>query len=300
MTYRHEIFPLFLNLNDFLKELDKLKDLILSKIGKLKRWPTLTLIICVLVVVSISIYAFISSNNVKAMSNQDNPKIETNNITKQENNTGVEDLSSSAEKATSDSVNSIPVVSSVEPQTSNSQPVSTDYKKFFKDDAFLGDSISEGLSFYDFLDDNRVIAEKGLSITKGIDEADKIIALKPSRVFILFGVNDIDDRTRISWIVDQYTTLVVKLKTKLPNSKIYVTSILPVLENLVNNTHINNAHIQACNIALMHMAGQQNVNYINLASLLNDTNKDLYEGDGIHFKSDFYIMWLNYLESISK
>jgi len=188
-------------------------------------------------------------------------------------------------------------------QPSNSQPVTpenSNYKEFFKDDAFLGDSISEGLSYYDFLDDNRVIAGKGLSIIKGIDESDKIIALQPHRVFILFGVNDIDDRTPSSWLVEQYTTLVVKLKTKLPNSKIYVISILPVLEKLVNNPHINNVHINECNLGLINMASLEDVNYINLGALLNDSNKNLYEGDGIHYKSDFYTLWLDNLESVCK
>jgi hypothetical protein len=270
------------------------------KIFQNKRWSTLALIVvCLAVVATTSIYVIMSSYNLKAFSNQSSPKIESGN---EQNAESEKTAITGSKNTTANNVASVPIASSVTPKPENSsnQP-STAYKEFFKDDAFLGDSISEGLSFYDFLDENSVVAEKGLNITKGIDESDKVIALKPKRVFILFGVNDSDDRTPSSWLVDQYTKLVVKLKTKLPNSKIYVTSILPVLEKTVNNPHINNAHINECNSGLKNMAIQQNVNYVNLASLLNESNTNLYENDGIHFKSDFYNMWLNYLEnSITK
>lgn len=274
--------------------------MIILVFGKLKRWSTLLIIAIIAVITAVLIYVIIfNSNNVKALSNQSTPKVETATATKPQNTDSADKTGSSTSSSTNNGVNSVSV-STAPSGTQASGVQSTNYKEFFKDDAFFGDSISEGLFFYDFLDENRVVAEKGLSITKGIDEADKIIALKPKRVFILFGVNDIDDRTPSSRLVDQYTTLVVKLKTGLPDSRIYVTSILPVLENIVKNPHINNAHIKECNSGLMNMAVQQNVNYINLASLLNDHNINLYEDDGIHYKSDFYGIWLNYLESIVK
>ena len=298
------------------------------KIYKFKSWLTIAIIGSVAIVISIYTFAFDNSNKVKAAINENRPEIESGKLEEPENPQISSATSENTEKdEPPDSVNAEltspnePQISSSQPsngqpsssqpsngqlpngQPSNSQPVTpenSNYKEFFKDDAFLGDSISEGLSYYDFLDDNRVIAGKGLSIIKGIDESDKIIALQPHRVFILFGVNDIDDRTPSSWLVEQYTTLVVKLKTKLPNSKIYVISILPVLEKLVNNPHINNVHINECNLGLINMASLEDVNYINLGALLNDSNKNLYEGDGIHYKSDFYTLWLDNLESVCK
>ena len=277
-----------------------------------KDWPTLALIACIVIIIIVtSIFAFEGSNKVTA-------NVATIN---QENDVGEQkssdiDISSPAytDKETPPSIEPEPKPKiepqptptpapepEPEPEISNSpQEIErySNYKEFFKDDVFLGDSISEGLFYYDFLDENRVIASKGLSIIRGIDEADKAIALNPNNVFILFGVNDIDDRTPTSWIIGHYTTLVEKLKTKLPNSQIYVLSILPVLESQVKNPHINNAHIQECNAGLKNMASYEDVKYINLGLLLNENNKNLYAGDGVHFKPDFYSLWLNYLESI--
>ncbi|AFM39487.1 lysophospholipase L1-like esterase [Desulfosporosinus acidiphilus SJ4] len=257
--------------------------------SKFKRWPViLGLIICLIAVITVVIFNFTASNKAQASVSA------TNSAEK----SGTAELPK--DSATNNSQTDLTQPQSSASQTASSQPQTSNFKEFFKNDAFLGDSISEGLSFYDFLDDSRVIADKGLSITKGIDEADKIIALKPQRVFILIGLNEADDRTASSTLVDEYTKLVEKLKTSLPNSKIYVTSILPVLENLVKNSHLNNAHIKECNAGLIDMANKENVNYVNLASILNDSNKNLYEDDGIHYKSDFYRMWLTYLENLLK
>ncbi|WP_088228215.1 GDSL-type esterase/lipase family protein [Desulfosporosinus sp. FKB] len=270
-------------------------------ISKLKRWPILLgVIIFVAVVTGVSIFVFAGSNKAQASGSLQSPATGNNTISDSSNI----ESTASANTAQKDSPNtadaqetkSQPVTSANEPATQQA----SDFKEFFKDDAFLGDSITEGLSFYDYLDDSRVIAEMGLSITKGIDEADKIIALKPKRVFILIGLNEADDRTSSKVLVDDYTKLVEKLKANLPNSQIYVTSMLPVLENVVKNPHLNNAHIKECNNGLIAMTNKENVNYVNLGSILNDSNKNLYEDDGIHFKSDFYRMWLTYLENLLK
>ncbi|MDP4160913.1 MAG: GDSL-type esterase/lipase family protein [Bacillota bacterium] len=264
------------------------------------RWPILALIAgLVVVVIGIGIFSFQRSNQVVANLGTSNEKTNVEELKKPEIDFTAPDYTDRDIPQTRDLAHATQSkVSNGQQNFQQSPPRNSNYKEFFKNDAFLGDSISEGLFYFDFLDENRVIAEKGLSITKGIDEADKVIALNPNNVFVLFGVNDIDDRTSSSWIVEQYTTLVKKLKTRLPNSQIYVLSILPVLESQVKNPHINNAHIKECNAGLNTMASQEDVHFVNLGLLLNDNNKNLYAGDGIHFKPDFYSLWLNYLEDI--
>ena len=282
------------------------------KFSDLKRWPFMVAGGAAVVAIGIAVFAFVNSKDLKATTSvQSSPPVSAGTAQQQNSKKAGAAATGSAKQSagTGSSGSAGQNASAVSPSSAaaasslNADATSSDeknFKEFFKNDAFLGDSISEGLSFYDYLDDSRVIAVKGLSITKAIDEADKVIALKPQRVFILLGVNDIDDRTPSSWLIGQYTTLVEKLKTKLPDSQIYVTSILPVLPSLVQNPHINNAHIQECNEGLIKMAAQENVTYVNLASILNSSNTNLYEDDGIHFKSEFYKLWLNYLEGICK
>lgn len=178
-------------------------------------------------------------------------------------------------------------------------PTVSNYREFFKQDVFMGDSISEGLSFYEYLDENMVVAKKGASVSSAVDNVDTIAVLKPNRIFIMYGVNNMDDTTPSKWFVDQYIQLINAIRQKLPNAEIYIQSVMPVIEKIVhkNNTHINNAHINECNEALKIMAIQQGVNFLNVASILNESNKYLYEGDGTHFISKFYPLWLNYIES---
>ena len=178
-------------------------------------------------------------------------------------------------------------------------PKASNYREFFKDDVFMGDSISEGLFYYEYLDEDRVIAKKGASITKAADYVDDIVSLKPNRIFIMYGVNNMEDTTPSTWFVDQYRKLIVAIKQKNPNAKIYVQSVMPVREEIVHKTnpHITNVHINECNEGLKAMAIQQGINYINVGSVLNDSNKNLYEVDGTHFVSKFYPVWLNYIKS---
>lgn len=182
----------------------------------------------------------------------------------------------------------------------NSNQVKVDYKAAFKNDVFLGDSISEGLNFYDYLDDNNVIAKKGMSISAAVGEMDTLVSLNPKNIYVLFGVNDMGATTSSQWIGDKYTDLVHAIKSKLPDTNIYIQSIMPVLPKVETRApYITNAHIIECNNKIIEMAKIENINYLDVASVAN-TNKDLYEGDGIHFKPQFYPLWLDYVISKTK
>lgn len=175
-----------------------------------------------------------------------------------------------------------------------------DYKAVFKNDVFIGDSISEGLNFYDYLDDSNVIAKKGMSISAAVGEMDTLVSLNPKNIYVLFGVNDMGATTSSQWIGNKYTDLVHAIKSKLPNANIYIQSIMPVLPKVETRApYITNAHIIECNNKIIEMTKIENINYLDIASVVN-TNKNLYEGDGIHFKPQFYPLWLDYVISKSK
>lgn len=179
----------------------------------------------------------------------------------------------------------------------NIENVKVNYKEIFKNDIFIGDSISEGLNYYEFIDDNNVIAKKGMSISAALNEVDKIVALNPKNIYILFGVNDMGATTSSKWIVEQYTKLIDSIKLKIPDANIYIQSIMPVLPKVEKRApYITNVHISECNNSLMEMVKKEKINYLDVASVAN-SNQDLYEGDGVHFKSQFYPLWLNYVIS---
>lgn len=175
------------------------------------------------------------------------------------------------------------------------------FKEIFKDDIFLGDSITKGLAEYNFLEDQNVHAKIGISTLKVNDLVDEAIALKPKNVYILCGINDMDGTLNKARFTSHYRQLVRNVKGKLPGSKVYVQSILPISARAEENApYIKNSQISEYNEIIKEIARSENVNYININSIVNDANENLHEPDGIHFKASFYPLWLNYLKNSIK
>lgn len=182
------------------------------------------------------------------------------------------------------------------PAVTETQNSVVNYKEFFKNDVFIGDSITDGISYSDILNEENVCAEIGININDAKNQVNNIAIQNPRNIYLLYGVNDMDDRTPSEWFVGQYRELVHRIKDRFPGVNIYVQSILPVAPMVEQKTpHINNRHINETNEGLKIMAKEENITYLNIASLLNENNRDLYESDGTHFKPAFYTMWLNYV-----
>jgi hypothetical protein len=183
----------------------------------------------------------------------------------------------------------------------DSKDSNIDFKSVFKNDAFMGDSMTEGLSFYEFLDEANVFGKKGIDIVTAQNQVDRLDRLKPKNIYLLYGNNDMDNTRPSKWFIDKYAELIHKIKRKFPNANVYVQSIMPVQHKVEEREHIvTNDYIKECNHGLMKLAKQENVNYLNIASLINENNQNLYEEDGEHFKAEFYPIWLKYVRESSK
>lgn len=175
------------------------------------------------------------------------------------------------------------------------------YKEYFKQDIFMGDSITEAISYMDLLDQSNVCAKIGVNINEAKSQIASIKLNNPRNIYLLYGVNDMDDRSDCNWFVGQYKDLIRILKVRFPNTKIYVQSVLPVEHKVeIRTPHTNNNYINKCNAALAQMAAEEQVQFIDIASLINESNKNIYEQDGIHFKAPFYNLWFNYLVNYSR
>lgn len=170
------------------------------------------------------------------------------------------------------------------------------FKESFKNDLFFGDSITKGLCSYKILDESNVYAKVGASIRGVGEEVDKAATLKPERIFVMCGINDMDNTLTPERFTKNYTELVDKVKEKFPTSKIYVQSILPVLPEVAQKkTYMKSFYINKYNDIIREISKKEGVAYVDTASVLNDSNRDLYGSDGIHFKAEFYTVWLKYL-----
>lgn len=190
----------------------------------------------------------------------------------------------------------------IDSETANPQEILSaanqliNFKEYFQQDVFMGDSITEAISYLGLLEPRNVCAAIGVNINEAKAQIEQIQVNNPRHIYLLFGVNDMDDRTPTPWFVEQYRELVRGLKQKYPQSQIYIQSVLPVSASLEQKKpHTNNKYISQCNAELSNLAEEEQVNYINLAALINNSNQDLYEADGAHFKAPFYNLWFSYL-----
>ena len=176
----------------------------------------------------------------------------------------------------------------------------SEYNELFQNDLFLGDSITDSLSFYELIDESNVIAKLGFTTKKALEETDKIINKNPNNIYILFGMNDILSFKDKEKFIIYYKDLINTIHSGLPEAKIYVQSILPVSSEVEGKKpFLNNENIDIFNQALRDMAAEENIEYLNIREIL-ENNMDLLEPDGIHVKYNFYELWLDYLTKNSK
>lgn len=171
---------------------------------------------------------------------------------------------------------------------------SGEYKDIFKNDLFIGDSITKALVTYKFLPSQNVCAKIGIGNDKLRGYLDNAEKSDPEKIFLLCGVNDLDGSLDKESFRRSYDQLVKAVKSKYHNSKIYVQSILPLSPNGEQKPpYVKNSHINECNKIIMDIAKSQGVTYLNISQVINSNN--VYEADGLHFKSTFYPLWLKYL-----
>ena len=188
---------------------------------------------------------------------------------------------------------------------------STDFDTEFFDDAlFIGDSITTGLYLYGYLDPSLVYAKLGLAPSTALDsEIDgetidsKIIANKPSKIYIMLGTNSVGyaDGNYLAECMGELVTHI----SKISKAKVYVLSIPPVTyyaEADYDNA-LTTAAIDEYNSALESVISGTKAKFLDLHSVLTAPDgyyyEEYHEMDGIHFMGSTYQVMLSFLEKHS-
>lgn len=198
------------------------------------------------------------------------------------------------------------------PQNATSQPQAnetahveksnqTSYKTIFKNSVFLGDSITEALSYHDILDEFNVVAGAGktteLSLISG--DVDKLAERNPQHVLIMLGSDDILLPPQITdnpkqYSLDFYAQLIDSIKEKLPKASVTVLPVTPVTPE-AEKVEPRYKNINDYNQGLKELADKKQVGFADLSSIFAD-GPHLYSSDGIHFKPEFYTRMLDLLK----
>lgn len=173
---------------------------------------------------------------------------------------------------------------------------------------FFGDSITDFVEWSDFIDVkvyNRGI--NGDTTDGAINRLDSIVKMKPSKLFILLGVNDIQGGVNSFQTLDNFNKIIKSFSGT--GTKIYIQSILPVNMNKYER-HVLNLYkginiptvetVEKLNNKLNGLTSSyDNVTFISLNGLLgeNEQIKSEYTYDGIHLSGKGVSKWVSILKS---
>ncbi|MBQ1725213.1 MAG: hypothetical protein II022_05030 [Muribaculaceae bacterium] len=162
----------------------------------------------------------------------------------------------------------------------------------------LGNSLTDGAEWNELFC-NPHVKNRGIvgDIVQGIYERmEPILVGQPKKIFILTGVNDVSHGVDGDSIGRAMEKLIVLIKTRSPQTKIYLQSMLP-FNNEVRLWKLLKDREQVVidgNRALERVALKHDVVWIDLFPLFVDENGRLradLTNDGLHLMGPGYIIW---------
>lgn len=170
---------------------------------------------------------------------------------------------------------------------------------FFQTSAFIGDSITQGLTLIEAFDSLPIMANLGLTLTKAKNNLGDWQAENIETLFILLGTNDItyynmDTKTYI----EQYGELIVALRERFPEVTIVIQSILPITKDY-QHPRMTNEAITSYNIALKSFCELEKLTFVNICipfCLEDGSLNPEMSPDGLHLFYRYYGAWLAQLQ----
>lgn len=171
-----------------------------------------------------------------------------------------------------------------------------------KDIVFLGNSITAGTDWAKLLNLPNA-KNRGISgdITFGVlERLEEVIAAKPSKVFVLIGINDVSRNIPDSLILRNYKSIISRIRSGSRKTMIYFYTLLPVNSsfNKFKNHYGKDEHILWLNSEIRKLADKK-VTVIDLYPHFLDTENRLkaeLTNDGLHLKPEGYQVWAEVLK----
>lgn len=203
----------------------------------------------------------------------------------------------------------------------------SDSGNFFDNAVFVGDSVTLGLRNYvtsernsgnECLGEAEFLTAGSMSysntlpaigsensihpIYKGTEMfvEDALALIKAKKVFIMLGMNDFCIYSEEE-AIGNVKEFINRVKEKNPGIKIYIESVTPALHD---TGRFSNENIDKFNAALKTFCGENGCTYVDIASVMKDSNGVLiasYCGDpqekGVHMTAEGCRVWVNYLDN---
>jgi len=177
-----------------------------------------------------------------------------------------------------------------------------DDPKSKKDIVFLGNSITAGTDWSKLLDLPQA-KNRGISgdITFGVlDRLQDVIDGKPSKIFILIGINDISRNIPDSIILRNYKQMIARIRKGSKKTQIYFNTLLPVNSAFekFKNHYGKDEHILYLNEEIRKFS-TKHVTVVDLYPVFTDQDKHLraeLTKDGLHLIPAGYEVWSTFLK----
>lgn len=160
------------------------------------------------------------------------------------------------------------------------------------DIVFFGDSITRGGYFQNYFKGKKIVnlGYSGDTINGMTQRINMVKNVSPEKIFLMIGINGLNN-DNFEICVKQYSTLLETIQEAVPDSEIYLQSVLPVCGE--KEKTCSNSTIEKFNKELEKLSAEYNITYIDLFSVFSEKNKPntkLYKDD-VHINTEGYKVW---------
>lgn len=186
--------------------------------------------------------------------------------------------------------------------------------EWFADAAFLGDSITAGFTEYDIdvggalicgyegISPNTIVNRTTVTHQERGDEIplDVLAEAQPAKLYVLLGTNALAGTGNDEGFLNYYARMLDDLRETLPDTMIFVQSVLPVRpEALEKAPGLTTERLASMNSQIQAMCAARGCYFLDLNAEFSDEDGQLdagyAEADGLHLKVAGYSKWITFL-----
>lgn len=185
---------------------------------------------------------------------------------------------------------------------------------YFDDAVFLGDSLTVGMTYLPYVNQDNVLGVTGIHLHQVLDNkayptrsgrmttaVRAVEERKPAKIYLMLGTNGLA-YTDMEDMIKDYTRLVTLLKEDNPDADIYIQSIPPATQSYVrNNSGFTVKKVVEYNTALLNMAKEQECYFLDTYSQFVTESgylpRSLSSDNGVHLNDDAYDIMFRYLKT---
>nr|WP_255565872.1 GDSL-type esterase/lipase family protein [Desemzia sp. RIT 804] len=169
-----------------------------------------------------------------------------------------------------------------------------------KEIVFAGDSQTDYFEWGEYFE-GLSVANRGISgdTSEGLlERIGQVTELNPEKVFLMIGINDLQQDIPVEIIVQNYIKIIEALKKANLETQIYVQSVFPVAGDLYENNLYKRSEPINEDVAKLNkrLAQLDGIIFLNVAEKFGTELSEDYSVDGLHLNKEGYEIWLNEIE----